>query len=144
MIWLDSWVPYSTSQRYHEEKLLLVCSRSNKTTSIKRILVVRRVTVPNAAMPPEVGPNHHQHHRRIQDGTDTTLRTHKHLFSLVDPAKRRPPYLRRHPRAPPCRRGGMAGSSSHPALRAGRAYLGIFSFLIWLCFRSFMWQLRLH
>ena len=35
--------------------------------------MVRRVTVPNAAMPPEVGPNHHQHQRRILDGTDTTL-----------------------------------------------------------------------
>ena len=144
LIWLDPWVPYSISQRYHhEEKLLLVCSRSNKTTSTERILVVRRVTVPNAAMPPEVGPNHHQHRRRILDSTDTTL-SDSGLTNHLSPAKRRPPYLRRHPRAPPCRRGGMAGSSSRPALRAGRAYLGMFSFLIWLCFRSFMRQLRLH
>ena len=148
LIWMDYWVPYSISQRYHhEEKLLLVCSRSNKTTSTERILVLRRVTVPNAAMPPEVGPNHHQHQRRILDSTDTTLSDSELtniFFSLVNPAKRRPPYLRRHPRAPPCRRGGMAGSSSRPALRAGRAYLGMFSFLIWLWFRSFMRQLRLH
>ena len=64
----------------------MVSSRSNKTTSTERILEVRRVTVPNAAMPPEVGPNHHQHQRRILDGTDTTntfgFRTHKQLFFL--------------------------------------------------------------
>ena len=82
---------------------------------------IRLVTVPNAAMPPEFRPNRHQHRRK--DGTDTAAdsalmdsgltnhsSTGQEKATLPTPP---PPGLRR--------RGEVAGSSSHPALRTGRA-----------------------
>ena len=76
------------------------------TTTRERIQRIRRVTVPNAAMPPEFRPNHHHHHhqhRRILDGTVVrqqeiqhfwTLWTHKSSFprSLDRPREGHPTY----------------------------------------------------
>ena len=121
LIWLDSWVPYSISQRYHhEEKLLLVCSRSNKTTSTERIFVVRRFTVPNAAMPPEVGPNHHQHQRRILDGTDTTLSDSQTTFFPWSSTRPREGHLTYAATPAPLPVGGEGWRDLHPALHCAQ------------------------